>query len=500
MPNKKDKNQFETDSQIIKELKKIKSSKKTDYLSQDDVMEYLSKNKLDLDDDVVDNIFTQLIDAKIIDDLADFTDLDDVDQNDIEKELFSADGKSLLSDTDEIPEPDLDDLDDIDIKKIKKLEEEVENDDDFDDLHEEDEIISEESLDDPFHLTKLHQTENEDSEEDELADLEESLFEDSEGDLSSISQENIKEERIQRIQKKKIKSKLTETNDIVKWYMRWIGKYGTLLSAEEEKQLAINMKKYKGTLRGKRARDTLIKRNLRLVINNAKKYKNRGLPFIDLISEGNSGIIKAVEKFDESRGFKFSTYATWWIRQSITRAVADQARTIRVPVHMVETINKIIKIERELQQEKGEMPTDEEIAVAYGNDFNAEKVRYIRKINIDPISLDKTVGKEDDSFFSDFIQDDSVISPFDHANNEDLKNHLLDLIKEQLTEEEQVVIQKRYGIGNDEFGKPYRVHSFNELSVQLNTSREKVRQMENKILRRLRSTKKRKILREYLKD
>ncbi len=173
----------------------------------------------------------------------------------------------------------------------------------------------------------------------------------------------------------------------------------------------------KGGFRGKRARDKLIKRNLRLVINNAKKYKNRGLSFIDLISEGNSGIIKAVQKYNVNKGFKFSTYATWWIRQAITRAVADQSRTVRVPVHMVETINKITKIERELQQENGVDPTDEEIAQRYGNDFTAEKVRHIRKINIDPISLDKQIGKENDSSFSDFVKDESVVNPVEYASH-----------------------------------------------------------------------------------
>ncbi|WP_429980718.1 sigma-70 family RNA polymerase sigma factor, partial [Mycoplasmopsis bovis] len=161
---------------------------------------------------------------------------------------------------------------------------------------------------------------------------------------------------------------------------------------------------------------------LRLVINNAKKYKNRGLSFIDLISEGNSGIMKAADKYLYTKGYKFSTYATWWIRQAITRAVADQARTVRVPVHMVETINKVLKIERELQQENGYPPTDEEIAKKYGEpEFTADKVRYIRKINIDPISLDKNIGKEENSSFSDFVKDESIMSPTDFSSQEELK-------------------------------------------------------------------------------
>ena len=174
-----------------------------------------------------------------------------------------------------------------------------------------------------------------------------------------------------------ISNKLTETGDIVKWYMRWIGKYGKLLTHQEEIDLAKQMSR--GGRKGKRAREILIRRNLRLVVNNAKKYKNRGLSFIDLISEGNAGLIKATSKYEWEKGYKFSTYATWWVRQAITRAVADQARTIRVPVHMVETINKIIRIQRELHQELGREPSDEEIAKEYGLGFDAEKVRYIRK-------------------------------------------------------------------------------------------------------------------------
>lgn len=474
--------EFKTDREIIADLEKLKNKSKKKFLTQEEAQKYLDKNGIDMDDDIIDSLFEKLIKNKILVDETDYDDFEDISENDLNDEieadmaLTANSGKLKLDDTDE------DFYDDAD-----------------------DEFVDETSLDQVFLASSLENTKTDENSYDaeeidnELSELEESLFDEDER-IRDISQKDIKKERIQAMGKRKIRSKLTETNDIVKWYMRWIGKYGTLLTAEEEKKLAIDIRKYKGTLKGKRARDTLIKRNLRLVINNAKKYKNRGLPFIDLISEGNSGIIKAVEKFDESKGFKFSTYATWWIRQAITRAVADQARTIRVPVHMVETINKIIKIERELQQDKGESPSDEEIAIRYGNEFTAEKVRYIRKINIDPISLDKTVGKEDDSFFSDFIQDNSIISPFDHANEEDLRKHLLILIEEQLTQEEQIIIKKRYGIGEDKNGKPYRIHTFNELSIELNASREKVRQMENKILRRLRSTRKRKILREYLKD
>ncbi len=238
----------------------------------------------------------------------------------------------------------------------------------------------------------------------------------------------------------------------------------------------------------KRARDKLIKRNLRLVINNAKKYKNRGLSFIDLISEGNSGIIKAVQKYNVNKGFKFSTYATWWIRQAITRAVADQSRTVRVPVHMVETINKITKIERELQQENGVDPTDEEIAQRYGNDFTAEKVRHIRKINIDPISLDKQIGKENDSSFSDFVKDESVVNPVEYASHEELVETLNTILKDTLDADEYELICKRYGVGFDNNGEKYKVFSLEELALERNVSKERIRQIENKILRKLKSS------------
>ena len=241
----------------------------------------------------------------------------------------------------------------------------------------------------------------------------------------------------------------------------------------------------------------LVKRNLRLVINNAKRYKNRGLTFIDLISEGNSGIMKAVSKYDYKKGFKFSTYATWWIRQAITRAVADQARTVRVPVHMVETINKILKIERELQQELGYPPTDEQIAQKYGNDYTAEKVRYIRKINIDPISLDKNIGKEENSSFSDFVKDESVVSPTDYASHQELSTILNEMIEDTLDHDDKILIRKRYGIGNDENGNPYRPHTLDELAEEMGKSKEKIRQMETKILRKLKHPQKRKKLKEY---
>ncbi|NQZ66076.1 MAG: RNA polymerase sigma factor [Mycoplasmatales bacterium] len=308
-------------------------------------------------------------------------------------------------------------------------------------------------------------------------------------DLSSITEtENISDSELS--------NKLTDTGDIVKWYMRWIGKYGKLLTHQEEIDLAKAITK--GGRKGRKAREILIRRNLRLVVNNAKKYKNRGLSFIDLISEGNAGLIKSVSKYDYEKGYKFSTYATWWVRQAITRAVADQARTIRVPVHMVETINKIIKIQRELHQELGREPSDEEIAEATGPDFDAEKVRYIRKINIDPISLDKPIGKEDDSSFSDFIKDENAINPIDFAAQEELSEVLINSIDKAIQDErERSIIKMKYGVGLNSKGERIKSHTSEELGEIFDVSKERIRQIEAKIIRILRKPQNQKQLREY---
>ena len=294
-------------------------------------------------------------------------------------------------------------------------------------------------------------------------------------------------------------NKLTDTDDIVKWYMRWIGKYGKLLKHDQEIELAKAIKI--GGRKGKKAREELIRRNLRLVVNNAKKYKNRGLSFIDLISEGNSGLIKAVSKYEWEKGFKFSTYATWWVRQAITRAVADQARTIRVPVHMVETINKIIKHERELHQELGRAPKDEEIAKAAGPEFDAEKVRYIRKINIDPISLDKPIGKEDDSYFSDFVKDEATVNPVDFASQEELSKLLLETLHKYIDDpREREIIVLRYGIGSDQNGEKIKSHSLEELGEMYDVTKERIRQIEAKVIRKLRQPQKQKKLKEFYEN
>lgn len=309
-------------------------------------------------------------------------------------------------------------------------------------------------------------------------------------DLSSVNDEDA-------VSDEEMSNKLTDTGDIVKWYMRWIGKYGKLLKHEEEIELAKRIQK--GGRLGRKARETLIKRNLRLVVNNAKRYKNRGLSFIDLISEGNSGLIKATQKYDWETGYKFSTYATWWVRQAITRAVADQARTIRIPVHMVETINKIIRFQRELHQELGREPSDEEIAERAQGDFDAEKVRYIRKINIDPISLDKPIGKEDDSSFSDFIKDNNAIDPVEFAAQEELSEVLINFIDKTIIEErDNRIIKMKYGIGFDENGDRFKAHNPEELAEIYDISKERIRQIEAKIIRILRKRQNQKLLSDYL--
>lgn len=272
-------------------------------------------------------------------------------------------------------------------------------------------------------------------------------------------------------------------DDPVKMYLKDIGKV-PLLSAEEETELAKRM--LDGDLE---ARQQLSEANLRLVVSIAKRYVGRGLLFLDLIQEGNLGLIKAVEKFDYTKGFKFSTYATWWIRQAITRAIADQARTIRIPVHMVETINRQIRVSRSLLQELGREPTPEEIAKVMG--LSPEKVMEIQKIAQDPVSLETPIGEEEDSHLVDFIEDDKTIAPSDVAAYTMLKEQLIGVLH-KLTPREEMVLRLRYGIDD---GKP---RTLEEVGKEFNVTRERIRQIEAKALRKLRNPSKSKKLKDFL--
>lgn len=261
------------------------------------------------------------------------------------------------------------------------------------------------------------------------------------------------------------------SNDSVRMYLNEIGRI-PLLSADEEVSLAKRIEM--GDLS---AKQKLAESNLRLVVSIAKRYIGRGLPFLDLMQEGNLGLLRAVEKFDYRKGFKFSTYATWWIRQAITRAIADQARTIRIPVHMVETINKLRYTQRRLQQELGRQPLSEEIAVEMNLDL--KKVNYILKISQDIVSLEAPVGTEEDSKLSDFIQDESAMSPFDEAHRNIIKENIADLLQ-YLSAREQKIIKMRFGL---EDGIP---HTLEEVGKEFNVTRERIRQIEGKVLEKLR--------------
>ena len=280
-------------------------------------------------------------------------------------------------------------------------------------------------------------------------------------------------------------------DDSVKLYLREIGKI-PLLSQEEEFELA--QKVIHGNEKEKkRAKDKMAESNMRLVVSIAKRYSGRGLDFLDLIQEGNTGLLRAVEKFDPDKGFKFSTYATWWIRQAITRAIADQARTIRIPVHMVETINKVLRTQRRLTQELNREPTTEEIGKAM--DMDADKIEYVMKIKQDIASLDASVGRDgedDDSSLGDFIEDEDRVSPEDAAANQLLKEQIASILS-TLTDREQKIIKMRFGIGG---GKS---HTLEEVGAEFSVTRERIRQIEAKALAKLRKNKDTKKLKEYLK-
>lgn len=271
--------------------------------------------------------------------------------------------------------------------------------------------------------------------------------------------------------------------DPVRMYLKEIGKV-PLLSAEEEIEYAQRMEEG-----DEEAKKRLAEANLRLVVSIAKRYVGRGMQFLDLIQEGNLGLIKAVEKFDYRKGYKFSTYATWWIRQAITRAIADQARTIRIPVHMVETINKLVRVQRQLLQELGREPSPEEIAETM--DIPVERVREIQKISQEPVSLETPIGEEEDSHLGDFIQDDNVPVPAEAAASTLLKEQLVEVLG-TLTEREQKVLRLRFGMDDG------RARTLEEVGKEFNVTRERIRQIEAKALRKLRHPSRSRKLKDYL--
>lgn len=309
--------------------------------------------------------------------------------------------------------------------------------------------------------------------EDEDIDLDE---------LRSFEEELSKEDKLEAIREKG-KNKVVITDDPVRMYLKEIGRI-PLLTYEEEVELAKRIE-----AGDQSAKDQLAEANLRLVVSIAKRYVGRGMQFLDLIQEGNMGLIKAVDKFEHKKGFKFSTYATWWIRQAITRAIADQARTIRIPVHMVETINKLVRAQRQLVQELGRDPLPEEVAELMNMDV--EKVREVQKIAQEPVSLETPIGEEEDSHLGDFIPDEEILSPSDAATNTMLREQLISVL-DTLTDRERKVLALRFGLDDG------RTRTLEEVGQAFDVTRERIRQIEAKALRKLKHPSRSKKLRDFL--
>ncbi len=330
-------------------------------------------------------------------------------------------------------------------------------------------------------------------------------FEDDEEEEEIKSEDELALEGYREMSDDQLDNDLGEAKDHIKWYMRHVYRNGTLLTNQEERMYAERFDKSKmegatptEIMLGDEARDIMVKRNLRLVVNIAKKYKSRGLPFQDLIAEGNNGLIRAINKYDYTKGFKISTYATWWIRQAITRAIADQARTVRIPVHMVETINKLSKVTRDLTQEYGRQPTDEELAKEMGEGFTPKKINQIRLINIDPTSLDKSVHSEGESFLYDFIEDKRITTPDDFARNREIIAKINEVLPKYLNEREVRIIRMRNGLNeeNEEIGVAMTLEDIGSIE---DISRERVRQIESKALKKIKERAK-KDLDHFIKE
>ncbi len=304
----------------------------------------------------------------------------------------------------------------------------------------------------------------------------------SDADQDASGSSGTKEEEVKILSDDEL-TKDVNINDPVRMYLKEIGRI-SLLSSQEEMDLSIRV-----SMGDEDAKRILAESNLRLVVSIAKRYVGRGLLFLDLIQEGNIGLMKAVEKFDYDKGFKFSTYATWWIRQAITRALADQARTIRVPVHMVETINKMARIQRQMTLELNREPSEEELAKKMN--ISVDKVREVMKISQDPVSLDTPIGEEEDSHFGDFVPDKSNLSPEEYATNEILKEQIKEVLK-TLQKREQEVLELRFGLLDG------TCYTLEEVGKRFNVTRERIRQIEAKALRKLRHPSRAKKLKDFL--